>query len=178
MGTVVDRQHPVNERPPSAPGRTPAGDAFSALVVRLFRINGLLAAEGEALTRPTGQSSARWQVLASVEDTPATVAQIARNLGLARQSVQRVADALEASGLIRYTDNPRHRRARLAELTEEGRRVLGRIQADQRPWADGLGAAIGERTLTQANALLDRVLTTMSARSTARIRSRGTGDEA
>ena len=32
---------------------------------------------------------------------------------LARQSVQRVADALEAGGLVGYADNPRHRRARL-----------------------------------------------------------------
>lgn len=147
-------------------------------MVRLFRINGLLAVEGEALTRPTGQSTARWQVLASVEDTPSTVAQIARNLGLARQSVQRVADALEASGLVRYTDNPRHRRARLVELTEQGRGVLARIQADQRPWADALGAAIGERHLTQANSLLDRVLTAMSAHSAPRARSKGTREEA
>ena len=176
MNKVPERQRPVNEALPPATGRTPAGDAFSALVVRLFRINGLLAAEGEALTRPTGQSTARWQVLAAVEDTPATVAQIARILGLARQSVQRVADALEAAGFVRYTDNPRHRRARLVELTDAGRDVLGRIQADQRPWADSLGAAIGERQLTQTNTLLDRVLTKMTARSAMRGRP-DEGDE-
>lgn len=176
MSNVAERQHPVNNGARSSTGRTPAGDAFSALVVRLFRINGLLAAEGEALTRPTGQSTARWQVLASVEETPATVAQIARILGLARQSVQRVADALETAGLVRYTDNPRHRRARLVELTAQGRGVLGRIQADQRPWADALGAAIGERHLAQTNTLLDRVLAKMAAAASAR-RSEATAEE-
>lgn len=173
MSKVSERQDTVNERQPTGPARTPAGDAFSELVVRLFRVNGLLATEGEALTRPTGQSTARWQVLAVVEDEPATVAQIARILGLARQSVQRVADALESGGLVRYVDNPRHRRARLVELTDLGRSVLGRIQAEQRPWADALGAAIGERQLRQANALLDRVLSKLVTRSPKREREEG-----
>ena len=79
-----------------------------------------------------------------IEHEPATVARIARTLGLARQSVQRVADALEAGGLVAYADNPHHRRARLVGLTSAGRISLDAIQADQRPWADRLGATIGE----------------------------------
>jgi DNA-binding MarR family transcriptional regulator len=132
--------------------------------VRLFRLNGLLAAEGETLARPTGQTTARWQVLAMVEDAPLTVAQIARTLGLARQSVQRVADALADTGLVRYDVNPRHRRARLVTLTEEGRVTLSTIQAEQRPWADALGKAVGARELRQASTVLDRVLEVMIAR--------------
>jgi DNA-binding MarR family transcriptional regulator len=164
MSKVAERQDTVNTRPPGGTVRTPAGDAFSGLVVRLFRLNGLIAAEGEALTRPAGQTTARWQVLASVEESPLTVAQIARLLGLARQSVQRVADVLERAGLIRYVDNPRHRRARLATLTGEGRATLARIQANQRPWADALGAAVGERQLRQANAVLERAIAALEAR--------------
>ena len=144
--------------------RTAAGEAFSELVVRLFRLNGLLAAEGETLARPTGQTTARWQVLAMVEDGPLTVAQIARTLGLARQSVQRVADALEQVGLVTYEDNPRHRRARLVTLTDEGRVTLSTIQAAQRPWADTLGRSVGERELRKAIIVLDRVLEVMTAR--------------
>ena len=144
--------------------RTAAGDAFSELVVRLFRLNGLLAAEGETLARPTGQTTARWQVLAMVEDGPLTVAQIARTLGLARQSVQRVADALEQVGLVTYEDNPRHRRARLVTLTDEGRVTLSTIQTAQRPWADTLGRSVGERELRKAIIVLDRVLEVMTAR--------------
>ena len=173
MSKVPTRQDPVNAEPASGASRTPAGDAFSGLVVRLFRLNGVLAAEGEALTKPTGQTTARWQVMAALENAPATVAQIARMLGLARQSVQRVADSLEDGGLIRYVENPRHRRARLAELTGEGRHTLSRIQDAQRPWANGLGAAIGERQLNQANALLDRVLARMGAQRARRSVSKG-----
>ena len=164
MSNVAERQHPVNEIAQESAARTPAGDAFSGLVVRLFRLNGLIAAEGEMLARPAGQTSARWQVLAMIEEAPLTVAQIARTLGLARQSVQRIADALEGAGLIRYEDNPRHRRARLATLTEEGRATLATIQAAQRPWADALGAAVGERDLRRAVTVLDRLLEVMAPR--------------
>src|SRR5512144_1711073 len=158
MSTLPDRQHPVNTMTVSGSRRTPAGDAFSALVARVPRLNGLLASAGDALSRPAGQSSARWQVLAMLEGEPATVAGIARVLGLARQSVQRIADLLEADGLIRYVDNPRHRRARLAELTGEGKTTLARIQAAQRPWADRIGGAVGEADLRRAAATLDRLI--------------------
>jgi DNA-binding MarR family transcriptional regulator len=164
MTTVSARQHAVNDSGADSGVRTPAGDAFSDLVTRLFRLNGLLAADGDALARPAGQTSARWQVLAMVEETPATVAQIARTLGLARQSVQRVADVLEAAGLVHYEDNPRHRRARLVILTNEGRTALTAIQAAQRPWANDIGSEVGERDLRRATALLDRVLRAMAAR--------------
>ena len=138
--------------------RTPAGDAFSGLVARVFRLNGLLAAAGDALSRPAGQSSARWQVLAMLENGPATVAETARILGLARQSVQRVADLLEADRLIEFVDNPRHRRAKLAELTGQGRATLAAIQAAQRPWANRLGGAVGERDLRRTTQTLDRLI--------------------
>jgi DNA-binding MarR family transcriptional regulator len=163
MTTIPKRQHTVNATNEERGRRTPAGDAFSGLVVRSIRLNGLLAAEGDALARPAGQTSARWQVLAMVEDIPATVAGIARTLGLARQSVQRVADSLEAAGLIVYTDNPHHRRARLVALTQNGRATLTAIQAAQRPWANSIGAAIGERELSRVNVVLDQVLQAVTA---------------
>jgi DNA-binding MarR family transcriptional regulator len=61
---------------------------------------------GDAVARPVGQTSARWRVLAAVEEAPATVSQIARAWGLARQSVQRVADALVGEGWAAYEENP------------------------------------------------------------------------
>src|SRR4051812_41954874 len=46
--------------------RTPAGDAASQLAVQVLRLSGLLIDEGDALTAPMGQSSARWRVLATI----------------------------------------------------------------------------------------------------------------
>jgi DNA-binding MarR family transcriptional regulator len=148
---------PKRQRAVNSARRTPAGDAFSQLAVRILRVAGLLTAAGDALAAPAGQSSARWQVLAAAENGPATVAQIARMLGLARQSVQRVADLLADEGLAAYRPNPEHQRAMLLELTARGRSVLVAIQRAQRGWADRLGAAVAEADLRRAAAVLDRV---------------------
>ena len=53
---------------------------------------------------------------------------------------------------------PRHARAQLVLLTDAGRASLSAIQAVQRPWADAIGARVGERELLRANAVLDKVL--------------------
>ena len=156
---VADRQHAVKSR-------TAAGDALSRLVVQVFRLNGLLIAAGDALARPAGQTTARWQVLAAVEEAPMAVAQIARAMGLARQSVQRVADVLVGEGLAAYEENPAHRRAKLLRLTPAGRTALATIQEAQRRWADRLGAEVGEEELRKASESLDRVLAAVAARPT------------
>ena len=132
--------------------------------MQVFRLDGLLTATGDALAAPAGQTSARWRVLATVEDGPATVAQVARSWGLARQSVQRVADVLVAERYCLYEENPGHRRAQLLRITPRGRRALRTIQAAQRAWADALGAEIGEADLRNANAVLGRAIRVISDR--------------
>ena len=166
MATVQSRQHTVNSDDPPAATRTDAGDAFSMLAILIIRLHGLVTAEGDALARPAGQTSARWQVLAAVENGPTTVATIARTLGLARQSVQRVADVLETEGLVAYQDNPQHRRAKLLTLTRRGRETLAAIQAAQRTWANVLGKELGEADLRRANAVLVRTLQSLTKRRT------------
>ncbi|HEX8051361.1 MAG TPA: MarR family transcriptional regulator [Thermoleophilaceae bacterium] len=138
--------------------RTPAGAAFNDLVGQVVELNRRLTAAAETLTRPAGQTLARWLVLAECRDEPATVADIARRLKLARQSVQRVADLLVDDGLCAYRDNPRHRRAKLLALTARGRATLGRIEAAQRDWADEVGGRVGERELRAAQKSLAAVL--------------------
>ena len=135
-----------------------SGAAFGAFVVQVFRLNGMLTAAGDALAAPAGQTSARWRVLAAVEQSPMTVAQIARAWSLARQSVQRVADLLERDGLITYEPNPAHRRASLVALTASGRETLGRVQAAQRTWATALGDQVGVDDLEAAGAVIERVM--------------------
>jgi len=131
--------------------------------VQVLQLAGALEAAGNDLARPAGQSAARWQVLAAVEDEPATVAAVARLLALTRQSVQRVADALAVDGLVRYVDNPAHQRAKLAELTPAGLQALRTIQTAQAEWARrsavGLDAAALDatrRTLAEIAARLGR----------------------
>lgn len=157
LRTLRNRQHAVNTDAEIA-RRTPAGDAFSAVAIQILRLAGHLTAAGDDLARAAGQTSARWQVLAAIEGEPVTVAHVARSLGLARQSVQRVADVLAEEGLADYQENPAHRRAKLLRLLPKGRGVLRAIQAAQQPWADRLGAQIGEGELRRTAAVLERML--------------------
>lgn len=127
-GSLPKRQRAVKKRGPVA-------DAYSALVVQVLKLAAALETAGNALARPAGQSAARWQVLAAVEDGPLSVASIARALAHTRQSVQRVADVLVADCLAHYVPNPAHRRAKLLELTPAGLSALRTIQAAQAEWA-------------------------------------------
>jgi DNA-binding MarR family transcriptional regulator len=154
--TLPTRQHAVKD------GSTRPGDAVAQLAVRVFRLEGLLTAAGDALAAPSGQSSARWRVLAAVEEHPSSVAQIARAWSLARQSVQRVADLLARDGLVSYESNPEHRRAKLVQLTPKGRATLAEIQTAQRRWADELGGRLVERDLESAIRILSDILDTLA----------------
>ena len=137
--------------------RTPSGEGFTRLILEVFQVNGRLLAAGDALTRPVGQTSARWQVLGALEEHGRTVADIARRMGLARQSVQRTADLLEADGLVSYADNPAHQRAKLAELTPRGHAALGAITTRQVEWANRIASRLAENDLERAIHTLQQV---------------------
>ena len=85
----------------------------------IFKSNGLPIQVGEGITQPVGQRSARWQVLGRAYE-PITVAMMARDIGHARQSVQR---------------NSKDRRTQLVELTSEGAAVLHAIHLRQVEWS-------------------------------------------
>lgn len=126
---------------------TAAATALSDLVIEVFRLNGLALEAGDRLTRPAGLTSARWQVLGVVDHGPATVSAVARTMGLTRQSVQQVADALERDGFVAYADNPHHRTAKLITMTAAGREALRQVEARHAAWANRLGARLDGATL-------------------------------
>lgn len=136
--------------------------ALSALFLDIFRANALLVASGDDLVAPLGLTSARWQVLGTVAmaPTPQPVAHIARDMGLARQSVQRLVNELADAGLVDLKDNPHHKRAKLICLSEAGRRSFDAIHKLQRPWVDGLAEGLE----TEKIAIAAEVLQSLRAR--------------
>ena len=136
--------------------------ALSALFLDIFRANALLVASGDDLVAPLGLTSARWQVLGTVAmaPTPQPVAHIARDMGLARQSVQRLVNELVDAGLVDLKDNPHHKRAKLICLSEAGRRSFDAIHKLQRPWVDGLAEGLE----TEKIAIAAEVLQSLRAR--------------
>jgi len=134
------------------------GVALTDIVLRTFELNGLFLSASERLARPAGLTPARWQVLGAVLAGPLTVSAIARAMGLARQSVQRIADALVADGLARTMDNPAHRRARLLEPTEEGWNRIAMLHETQPRWTRRVTQDIDVEQLRDALAVMDRIV--------------------
>ncbi len=131
---------------------TPGGAAFTELLLETFKLNGLLLLEGDRLVHHLNLTSARWQVMGAIDLAlvPLTVAQIARNMGLQRQSVQRLANVLASEGLVQYVENPHHRRAKLVQLTQRGHTTLNKVKQIQVEWANQISAGIPKRDLRQA----------------------------
>jgi DNA-binding MarR family transcriptional regulator len=160
------------KRPKASPinfrGHTKSGAAFTELVLETFRLNARLLAAGDQLTKKIGITSARWQVLAALRraPAPATVAAIARGMGLQRQSVQRTVDLLVAEGLAAFVDNPRHARAKLAILTAKGSLVLKRSHPLQVDWANKIAQGLGADDIAFCSELMRALRRRLGDRST------------
>ncbi len=137
--------------------RSSDDDVVAAFIVAVFRLNTALLAAGDALVEPVHQTSARWRVLGPISKQPQTVAQIARSIGYARQSVQRVSDLLVEEGLARYMDNPGDKRAQLLTLTARGDTVLAQIRRRQHIWFARLQQVLEPEHLAKLTTSLDDV---------------------
>lgn len=115
-------------------GMPEAGQETSLLFDEISRLHSALTAALGDMAKDYGLSGGRWKVLTALEDGSATVASIARMIGLTRQSVQRSMDNLATSGFVEYRDNPDHKRAKLARLTDKGTSALAELSAKQAAW--------------------------------------------
>ena len=83
---------------------------------------------------------------------PLTVPQIAQMRPTSRQRMQRLADELAAEGLVKFIDNPKHRRSKLVRLTAKGETQYRELDARLHSIAATLGDALNEaeiRTTTE-----------------------------
>ncbi|WP_430335422.1 MarR family winged helix-turn-helix transcriptional regulator [Rhodococcus sp. ACT016] len=136
-------------------------DLLSGLALGVFRLNGQFLDVAENLARPAGLTAAWWQVLGAVLTQPLSVSDIAREMGITRQSVQRIADLLVARGLAEYRPNPAHRRAKLVAPTPEGRQAVSGIDPAHAAFAHRLTQALGRDELTDTLAALRRLSTVL-----------------
>ncbi len=144
---------------------TPAGAVLTDLIIPVIQLEAHFSRAGETIAATGGQTLARWLTLEMVAGEPATVADVARRLGLSRQSVQRIADLLARDGLTEYVANPAHRTSKLVRLTAHGRQSLRGIQSAQRVWANSLGARIGEANLRQASRVVEQLTRLLTVES-------------
>jgi DNA-binding MarR family transcriptional regulator len=133
------------------------GEAFTALVLETFRFNGQLLAAGDQLTKELGLSSALWQVLGAIKEEPLPMAQIARNMGLTRQSVRRTVNVLLKRECVEFQENPDHQRAKLVALTSQGRILLDRAMQINADWADRMAKGFSVQELAAALQVIKRL---------------------
>ncbi|MGW4032437.1 MarR family winged helix-turn-helix transcriptional regulator [Streptomyces sp. NPDC004838] len=132
-------------------------ELLSRTALAVFRLNGQFLAVSEVLAKPAGLTAAWWQVLGAVLRTPLPVAGIARDMGITRQSVQRIADLLVERGLAAYEPNPAHRRAKLLRPTDEGREAISRIEPGHAELAARLTETLGPKRLAETAEALERL---------------------
>ena len=136
---------------------TPAGETVTRLVLATFRANGALLDAGDQLTADQGLTSALWQVLgaAALAERPLTVAQIARRMGLSRQSVHGSVRRLVERDLCELAPNENHRRSPLVLLTKAGEAAYAAVDCKQVAWANRLGTGIPQADLDTAKRVLE-----------------------
>lgn len=136
-------------------------DEMALLVADIYEAAGLLRRSGEAIAGAEGQTQARWQLLSVVSDSPRSVAQAARRLGITRQGVQRVANDLVREDLAEFRFNPDHRSSPLLSLTPAGQETLRRITTRAAQFHEMLTAGIPPNDIIAARALLRRLMDQM-----------------
>jgi DNA-binding MarR family transcriptional regulator len=111
-----------------------AEEAFQEVLLALFQLHGQVLQAADAMSDEFDLTGARWQVMKVVARQPLTASQIARRLGLQRQSVQRTVDSVREQGLVEVQPNVDHLRAGLIALSDEGRRILAALELRQQAW--------------------------------------------
>jgi DNA-binding MarR family transcriptional regulator len=160
--------------------RTPEGETATQVILATFRANGLLLAAGDLLTADQGLTSARWQVLGAITlaQRPLTVPQIARRMGLTRQSVHATVNRLVRDGLLELAPNADHRRSPLVRLTERGRATYTATDRSQAGWVNRLAGGIGRSDLETTARVLEELCRRLEADSDTHSGDRAGGDDA
>lgn len=143
--------------------KTEAGRLLTEIVLLTFRLEGGFLAAADKISTPAGLTAARWKVLGAVLREKRSVAEIGRVMGLARQSVQRLADILVAEGLASYEDNPAHKSAKLLAPTAEGLARIARLADRQTDWANRTSEGLDPARLADTRDMLAKLITQVEA---------------
>ena len=144
---------------------TSKGSVFTDIVLEVFKLNGLLVSDGDQLVSELGLTSARWKVLGALAkgSRRMTVSEIAREMGQSRQAVQRLANEMLDAELLVALDNPGHRRAKLFDLSERGKKAYSQAMRRQTPWANSIAKNVKESDLKTALSTLRAISTSLNS---------------
>jgi DNA-binding MarR family transcriptional regulator len=96
---------------------------------------------------------------------PLTVPQIAQMRPTSRQRMQRLADELEAAGLVEFIDNPKHRRSKLVRLTRKGDARYRELKTRFLAIASTMGVGLSEGDIRRTMEIVRQLTGDVKARS-------------
>lgn len=135
-----------------------SGDAVYDLLVATPRVFFKLRALGMRMGAVSRWGGGTWGLLRSLHhDGPMTVPQLARQRPVARQRIQKLTDELAVAGLVRFTDNPAHRRSKLVRLTAKGEATFREIDLGIQAQAAELARHFSADEIATTNLVLRRL---------------------
>jgi len=96
---------------------------------------------------------------------PLTVPQIAQMRPTSRQRMQRLADELEAEGLVEFINNPKHRRSKLVRLTRKGDARYRELKARFLAIASTMGVGLSEGDIRRTTKIVRQLSGDVKGRS-------------
>lgn len=96
---------------------------------------------------------------------PLTVPQIAQMRPTSRQRMQRLADELAADGLVKFIDNPKHRRSKLVQLTRKGDARYRQLHTRFMAIAATVGVTLSEADIRSSTKVVRQLSDDVKARS-------------
>ena len=142
------------------------GEAVAALMLEVaqcfFRIRALGQKAG-LITSWGGGAFGFMRSLALLG--PLTVPQIAEMRPTSRQRMQRLADELAEEGLVKFVDNPKHRRSKLVRLTTKGEARYRELNARLLSIASTMAGALSEAEIRKTTEIVRQLSADVKARS-------------
>lgn len=126
----------------------------AALATRRFR------ARFAERVKSTSQTEARWSALYFLSNAGEGLIQsdLAERMGVQGPTLVRLLDALEAQGLVKRTEAPGDRRAKLVMIQPAGESIIAEVDAVAAQMRDAVFAGITDHDLATALRVLDTVV--------------------
>jgi DNA-binding MarR family transcriptional regulator len=134
-------------------------DQVDNLVKATFRLSSALLSARDKMVKDIGLTSTLWQALDVIARgmRPLNAAQIARQIGLTRQALQRTMNDLVGSGMVTLAPNPDDRRTQLIAITAKGKAAVDAANERQHVWFANFHDGLSEKTWKSAADFINTV---------------------
>jgi DNA-binding MarR family transcriptional regulator len=134
------------------------GQVLHDLFKEVFELHSALSKIMDRVHVKAGFSTSQKKIMQTLNNIEsATVPDMAASLGVSRQFVQTVCNDLFALGFLKFSDNPRHKRSKIAALTDRGVAAFQNAQQNENMIIEEAFPDIKTHRIKDAHALLQYI---------------------